>query len=189
MLQENSNYMRDFGIIAGFLFGFVALGWRIFDVAKSYLTSEIEASVFNLGVNIKVTVENKGFRSKAIKKVFILISTSNNISSKTIESLVNTKGFELSISSINDLNQIEVDHFEEGCFDSVGNGTVSLPFFYKENVSIADEKLTYSIFIQKNNFPSEGVPYFVRLFVFPKNGWFSSRLHRTNQTLFVIEND
>jgi hypothetical protein len=189
---SGNNTIRDVGIIAGLVISLITLIWRIIDEFRSYLLTEIETEVLNAGVMITITIENKSYRPKAIDKMFLIISQNDFISDEIIEKLTEEAGCPLKIKLTNDLERIDVNKFEKGYFDDKGNGILSLPFFYEENVRIADEKLSCRKFIPKETFPEKDKPYFIRLFVFARNYKhfpILNRLHRTNHTLFVIPNE
>ena len=63
---------------------------------------------------------------------------------------------------------------------SGGRSLMPIPFYYIENIDIADETLTYRVPINIENFvPS--TPYAVRFYLFAAN-----RLHRSTQDTFLI---
>ena len=68
----------------------------------------------------------------------------------------------------------------------IGHNTifVTLPYYYSENMYVADEELTFTCSVNPDSlFPGR---YSVRFFIFPVKRFIFERYHRSTQDLLVI---
>ncbi len=90
----------------------------------------------------------------------------------------------MSVKSIDDLENLDLKNFDTDEFDTNGYGIVPLPFFYEENYFVADELLSYKVFLPKEQFQINK-PYSVRFFLFEKR-IIPITNFRNNHDLFII---
>jgi hypothetical protein len=161
----------------GVFFGVVAFLWKVADVFRSYI--HIGLILENGGASkllAKVTVENKGVTSKKIENALLLIGPNAESPITTFNTTRSVLG---PYSAVNSTNEISVQKFSADIYDGNGRAVIPLPFFYSENIGIADENPACTAPIDLSYFPKPGV-YAVRLFVTGQG-----RLHRTTHDAFV----
>lgn len=167
------------GLIGGFL-GIIAFVWRIIDELQSYLhlALHVEANDQKGIVTALTTVENRGSRRKNLDYALLLIGPEAESPLKTGREIAMFIGSNIEISSTNDL--VEHLRFNEPIYTDTGRAVIPLPFFYSEQVRIADETLTYKTLIDPSKM-KKGESYAVRFFIEDEK-----RLHRSTQDLFVL---
>jgi len=167
--------LLEFIKILGGLAGFAALIWRFVDEFGTYLRISVEVSDSENGlISVLTTVDNKGNRRKNIAYTFLLVGPENESPVDTATALLKELGLSIRILYTNDIGKLWA---EQPIY--VGQrALLPLPFFYTENIAIADETLTYRTFIDGKKLAPEST-YSVRLFVFV-----TGRLHRSTQDAF-----
>lgn len=163
------------GVIGGIL-GIILLLWRVYDEFTSYIRISIKAESLNADwVTAMCTVDNKGPRKKVIDHAFILIGPESENPVETANVIFEKNGIN-KIETTNDLFYIKVST------DVINNGTrslIKLPFFYKENIKISDETMTYKYPIPIVSFPKNEA-FSVRFFISD-----SCHLHRSTHDCFI----
>lgn len=167
------------GLIGGLL-GIVAFIWRVRDQLQSYLHLALHVEYDKRGgvATALATVENKGTRRKNLDYALLLIGPESESPIKTAQEIAAVVGIDLQISSTNDV--VEHLRMDEPIYTHTGRALIPLPFFYSEQVRIADETLTYKTLIDPTKM-KKGEPYAVRFFIAEKR-----RLHRSTQDLLVL---
>lgn len=167
------------GLIGGLL-GIIAFLWRVTDQFQSYLHLALHVK-YDKGsgiVTALATVENKGTRRKNLDYALLLIGPELESPIKTAQEIAVVEGIDVQISSTNDV--VEYLRRDKPIYTDTGRALIPLPFFYSEQVRIADETLTYKTLIDQAKM-KKGEPYAVRFFIAEKR-----RLHRSTQDLFVL---
>lgn len=166
------------GAIAGTITGTAALAWRIIDEFGSFLRISLKVEAPKDGwTTALTTVENKGYRPKKISYALLLVGPEGEQPIQTARTLAKKAGFSGQLDHTNDLEHFRVS----ATVDAQNRYLIPLPYYYSENVDIADETLCYRVPIPVASF-EPGKPFAVRLFVFA-NG----RLHRSTQDAFITE--
>ena len=156
----------------GAVTGCIALYFTWRDRRKSYLHIHLKVEVMRENyVTALVTVENRTVKRNDLCNASLLIGPENEDPGETVRLL----GF--GVSSTNELAEIQTGQKIEG---KDGRSIIPLPFFFDENLAIADETITYRCPINSENI-QPGITYSVRLFVKPKTGY-----HRTTQDCFML---
>ncbi|MHC5673973.1 hypothetical protein [Nostoc sp.] len=168
-------FIKDLLTIIGGVLGAVAFVWKVRDTSSSYIYIDLEVgNSVNEYCLIKATVENKGFSKKRIDNALLLLGPEDEPPIDTYSNLTGKKF----IST----NQIAHSPVKKPIYGGrPGRAVIPLPFFYEENVRIADEKASYTVPVKLDSF-ERGVPYAVSLFVVGEN-----RLHRSTQDVLLIE--
>jgi hypothetical protein len=172
---ENSIF--EFLKLGGGVAGLVALGWKVVDEFGSHLRISLEVNeAKNEWVTVKTVVDNKGNRAKKIFYAILLIGPEVENVMDTARFLASKSGYMGSLLYTNDLQEFHVG--QPVVHDS--RALIPLPFYYSENIAVADETLTYRIPVTLSGWQT-GVAYAVRFFLFPAG----RRLHRSTQDSFV----
>ena len=167
------------GVVGGIL-GAVAFGWKVWDAFQSYLYLDLAVEKPEAGFALaKTTVENKSLSAKRIDYAILLVGPESESPIDTFNSLAPALKKD-PIRETNDLEDREVDAY---LGDSAGRAIVPLPFYYSENVDIADEKVSYTYPLKVASFQRD-VPYAVRFFIFGQR-----RLHRSTQAVVLFPKD
>ena len=160
---------------AGSIAGFAALIWRVIDEFSSFLRLSLTIRPPVAGwIPIYTAVENKGFRAKRIDNALLLIGPEVENPVDTARELARAAGKSWKFSCTNDfcvINEHITDH-ERSC--------IPIPFYFLENVDIADETLGYEAPIDLT-FLKSGKPYSVRFFVFGR-----PHLHRSTHATLLL---
>jgi hypothetical protein len=166
-------FIKDLLTIIGAVLGAVTFMWKIRDTSSSYIHIDLNIGTPGHGYSlIKSTVENKGFSKKRINNALLLIGPEHENPVITYKTLTHR--------GVRFTNQIVDIPMKEPIYDSE-RAVIPLPFFYDENVRIADEKVSYTMPVELQSF-KRGVPYAVRFFIGGEN-----RLHRSTQDVLLIE--
>lgn len=174
------------GLIGG-ICGIVAYAARLRDEHRGYLRISVQASQLDEHtVTVLTTVTNNSTRPKELDYALLLIGPESigtgvaTIWGPTID--CTNAIIRLRSQSGNDLPLYRRQD---------GAALIPLPFYYSENIGIADETLSYRATIDTIGWPNGA--YSVRFFLFPKSRRpFALRppqldLHRTSQDLFVLQ--
>jgi hypothetical protein len=164
--------------VIGAIAGVIALGWKVYDEFGNYIHISIEVEQSEGAVSALSTVENKGNRPKKINYAFLLIGPHDEspieTGRKLCERLSLASG--LPIKYTNHLRHLIAN---EPTYADGGRALIPLPFFYSENVDIADERLNYRVVLDASQFKA-GAAYSVRFYIFN-----DKRLHRSTHDAFV----
>ena len=136
----------------------------ITDVGKDYLLT-------------KVSIENRSEEPKKIENSLLLVAPEYENPIDSFNFLAKKFNFSKQVHSTNDIADIKLTEPKY----SEGRVLFPIPFFYSENITIADERLSYQVPIKISEM-QEGMPYSVRFFVHGEEG----RLHRTTHDSFVV---
>lgn len=143
--------------------------WR-----RSCLRCSLDVAVKNGCVFAETAVENSSVCRRKILWAFLIVSPASVSFLKQLET---STGIELrTTNQLIDLQKLHPNGI------AAGNTTlIPLPFYYKEQVGVRDERLTYSAAV--NCQLGRGL-YDVRFFVFPDTGRYG--LHRCNHGAFQV---
>lgn len=147
---------------------------------ERYLDLHIKTVYKNNFYSLHTQVTNKTTDSQPIDFAFLLISKQGEV--VKVINKINTL-YDLNIQYTNDLTKIKHIIQDPLWLPETYGGIIPLPFYYKENIDIADECPTFSFTFDNQivNLP-EGI-YEVRFFVFPND---NHRLHRCTADSIVI---
>jgi len=163
--------------ILGGIAGGVALLWRAWDEFGSHLRISIKVDGPKDGwVTVLTTVDNKGNRPKDISYALLLLGPEAESPLDTARLLAKATLYQGRLDSTNDL----ADFLVESSVYQDDRIVVPLPFYYSENVDIADDMLNYRVPIPVKTL-RPGLAYSVRFFLFP-----AGRFHRSTQDCFVV---
>jgi hypothetical protein len=156
--------------------GIAALIWRVVDEFGAYLRISVKVETPKGGwASAQTTVENKGNRAKNLSYAFLLIGPEEESpieSAKVLAVPLDYKG------PLEFTDQFVLLHASAPTY-AEGRALIPLPFYYSENVDIADETLSYRAPVDARML-RDGIPYAVRFFVFGKR-----RLHRSTHDSFI----
>lgn len=181
--QSNEVKISTIQLIVAFFASIIALWSYIsFNIKEKKLKEKeqndfvkiyVEAINNNEFIKIKTKVENPVNTSKKIKFAFLIISKSDINFLDLIETHL-----QKDIQSTNNLK--ELFGFIDFTLDKLAY--IPLPYYYKENIGVGNEKLTFSHLLNINNL--EAGIYDVRFFVFSSEGHY----HRSVQDVFYLSN-
>ena len=167
------------GAVIGAVAGLVALGWRLFDEFRSFLHVSLSLDTDQAGwVTALTGVENKGLRGKRIDYAFLLIGPDGENPAETARSLGRDAGFEFMLWEPGYYRAM--DRNLDGPFWRGPRAVIPLPFYYNENVDIADECVTYRCPFQIKSLKPGA--YSVRFFVSGRG-----RLDRSTHDAFLVQ--
>jgi hypothetical protein len=162
--------------VLGAITGSVALVWRIVDEFGSFLRISLKVEASKDGwTTALTTIENKGNRRKKISSAKLLIGPESEDPIEPARILANKASYSGPLNETDDL-----ERFRESV-TSGDRALIPLPFYYSENVDIADETLNYRAPIGTETFAPSS-PYSVRFYVFADRRWY-----RLTQDIFIIE--
>jgi hypothetical protein len=162
--------MEEWIKIVGGCAGLAALAWRAFDEFRAFLRLSVSVSTEDgAWVMITTSVENRGARAKKISRALLLIGPEGESPVLTANSLSEPTQFRFT----NDFKRLQPALEPD-------RAAILIPFYFMENVDIADETLGYTVPVARNLF-RPGVPYAVRFFIFGPY-----HLHRSTQACFLI---
>ena len=165
--------------ILGAVLGLLAFLWKVWDSRVSYLHISVQVLKADTGISVKAVVENKSLVPKHLDYAAILIGPENESPVETATHIAKHIERDVMINHTNDIEQLSVDG---PVYCDGGRALIPLPFFYSEQVRVADEILAYSSPISLDKFQYKAnVPYSVRFFIFGRN-----RLHRSSQDLMLL---
>jgi hypothetical protein len=169
---------RTAGAILGAVTGALALAWRVVDEFGSFLRIAVKVeSASGRWATALTTVENKSYRPKKIHRTFLLVGPNSENPTDTARALLSSIGITVPVNFTNDIGALIPQHpvYE------LGRAVIPIPFYYSENVDVADETLTYRAAIDLDTF-QVGVPYALRFYLFAER-----QLHRSTHDLFILE--
>jgi len=175
-LPNIAEWLKTLGAIAGA----VALVWRFIDEFGSHLRIAVTVETDSAAdgwLTVLTTVDNKGNRPKGIEYAMVLVGPESENPVETARILARAVGYAEPLGYTNDFVGFRV-------IDPViqeDRALIQLPFYYQENVDIADETLTYRAALPAGGFRRR-MPYGVRFFLFPTG----RRLHRSTEDSFVL---
>lgn len=162
--------------LLGGLAGIAALVWRVFDEFGAYLRISLKVDGPKDGwITALTAVENKGNRAKNIAYAVLLVGPESEDPISSARRVAAGAEYSGDLESTNQLEFFRLDHpvYTEG------RALIPLPFYYSENIDVADETLTYRAPIDSRRLEPE-IPYAVRFFVFCEG-----RLHRSTHDAFI----
>jgi hypothetical protein len=175
-MEKLAEWLKVLGGIAGL----IALVWRFVDEFGAYLRISVEVSGVAEGrTTVLVTIDNKGNRPKEISYACLLLGPESERPIETANILVPGTQYKEKQhkEKLTVTNEIQFLRAESPVYID-GRALIPLPFFYSENVDIADETLTYRSPIDAERLAPNSF-YAARFYVFAEN-----RLHRSTQDCF-----
>lgn len=166
----------------GSLAGLITFLWKVFEEVNTYLFIKVEVKTTDNNLSIFTQIENKNrLLSKKITHAFIIISHEDFDIVEAGHRIAAKANIADKIKHSDDFLVFPKDKSY-----NIDNHILftPLPFYYSENISIADEILTYNIPI--NVKALENGIYSVRFFLFGEDNWFYRRLHRSTQDLLYV---
>lgn len=164
--------------IIGAVTGIIALGWRVRDEFRAFLRIGVEVEQTKNGwVSILTSIENNGNRRKMVSYAVLLVGPETERPVDSIRVLAKEARIDKNIEHTNDLENFVVSSIV--CAE--GRLLIPLPFYYSENITFADEAVTYRVPLDTEQL-AKHTPISVRFFVFA-----SPRLHRSTQDTFIID--
>lgn len=121
------------------------------------------------------TVDNKGNWPKDVSNAFLLVGPEGETPLESGGVVARAVGYDGVLRYTNHLGRLNL----EAPVYADGRAFIPLVFFYRENVRVGDETLTYRVPVDVRQLRA-GLPYSVRFFVFSKG-----RLHRSTHDCFV----
>ena len=161
------------GAIVAFVIAAIKL-WKWFTPRLQYLACSLEIATSGGHIVIETAVQNTSVWRRKIEWAFLIISPHaqnflNQLESETNVPLCRTR----------DLIKLKTG------VRLTANDVILVPlrFFYREQVGIRDETITYSVVLNRD---LEQGAYDVRFFVFPQSRPWRYGLHRCTHKAFVI---
>ncbi|PDT90179.1 hypothetical protein CO669_12015 [Bradyrhizobium sp. Y36] len=179
--MDFDHIVKVLGLVGGFA-GLGTLLWRFWDLRRAFL--HIEVSVDAIGgnrVKVRTVVENSTNLPRRLDIAFLVVGPENDGALGTALKLLpdwRPEGPGM-------LNQMvrEITSVLKKDGTTIASGArmiVPLTYYYRENVNVADEKLSYEHIIPAETFPAG--TYAVRFYV---EG--APRLHRVVHAAFHVE--
>ena len=165
------NYWTLVPATIGAVSGLSALAWRVIDYIVSYLYIELHVDLRDGNFLTAMTVvENRKSGKRGLDRAALLVGPESEDPRDTMQQMG------ICVKSANCI----VEYSKEAKCGPGGRCLIPLPFYYSENIAIADEKVSYRMPIETQNI-ERGVPYSVRFFVRRPR-----RLHRTTHDCFLL---
>jgi hypothetical protein len=178
MFDSKMNDIGEWIKILGGVAALAVLIWRIIDEFGSYLRIAVKAEEPKEGwVTVLTTVDNKGNRPKNLSYAFLLIGPETEGPLESANVVAPEIGYDRPLNKTNEFRNLR----SKAPVYVDGRAFIPLPFYYSENIRIGDETLTYRAPLRTQRL-TPGLPYAVRLFVFPKCGY-----HRSTHDCFLIQ--
>jgi hypothetical protein len=130
---------------------------------------------------IKTTIENDVYEEKDIKMAFLIIKPKDERDYLGIFS----KEYNKKIESTNDL--VKLDFINESSY-AQGVFFIPLRFYYKENIRIGNEKLSYSLYLGSSIPTESSTVYEAYFYVYRQPNCFNG-YHRVVQCSFLMSED
>jgi hypothetical protein len=168
--------------LVGSFLGILAFFWKLIDAFKSYL--HISINIKEVTPNyafVKLEVDNRNFITFSEKKIdnaILLIGPESEKPKDIFNKISEEKNLNKVVISTNEIAEYRPD---SDIYTKNGRAIIPLPFFFSENIRIADENPTYTVAIKLQYFEKNKI-YSVRFFISTK-----SRLHRTTQDCFLVK--
>jgi hypothetical protein len=163
--------------LVGGVLGIIAFLWKVWDSFNSYIYLDLQVSQDTDGfVTAKTTIENKGLWSKPLDYAFLLIGKEEENPQTIAKELLEIERKKRKLSDELPFEQIKP---RNPIYTEAGRALIPLSFFYSEQSSIGDEKLTCRTSIDTSKF-EKGIPYSVRFTIFGRG-----RV-RSTQDLFIL---
>lgn len=170
--------------ISGSILGILAFLWKVSDSFSSYLHISIDIKEVNPErALIKLQVDNRTFIQfipcieKKIDNALLLIGPESENPLETFNQISKERNLNKCVKSTNEISEYCPD---SAIYSKNGRAIIPLPYFYSENIRIADENPTYTAAIELQYF-EKNKTYSVRFFISTK-----SRLHRSTQDCFFV---
>lgn len=165
--------------IIGAVTGLTTFVWRLSDEFEPFLriALSVDTSV-NGWVTFKTTVDNKSYRAKKIQFAMILVGPARERPVQTANALLMTYAPEKIANEADDFVVFQ----GRGTLSSKNRAVIDLPFYYSENIDIADETLGYRAVLRTDDLVQDE-PYSVRFYLFGIGWW-----HRFTQETFILPN-
>jgi hypothetical protein len=176
--SEGVGIVTILSLLGGFA-GAITLVWRIFDTFRSYLHIEISTELIDVSlVRFRTVVENKNLTAKKLASAFLVIGPENETPAETVKKLLNNNFSDYTEMVRLVTEEIRVNH-DPRVDPQAGRALIPLPYYFTENVDIADEKLSFEKTLDCSLFPKGN--YSVRFYI---EG--APRLHRLVHAVFHV---
>jgi hypothetical protein len=184
---DSKNFSHNAELIK-FIFGIVAGAWILYEYYKNekkqaddHLNLALQIEDFNNQFSfIKTSIHNSTLYEKKIQYAFLIISP---FGQNFLPSINNE--FKLNIEKTNDLYILQKHVSRKFHFINEEVLIIPLTFYFKENIGVGNEHLTYSLTIKfcKNRLSSFKYNYEIRFFVYrdPNDSY---NYHRLTQCIF-----
>lgn len=147
---------------------------------NDFVKISINATKIKQNVYLRTKVDNPVTVKKKIKFAFLVLSKTNRgFESTSFLDKINKLYNRMDIVSTNDL--IKLDESSKKISNDIG--LIPLPYYYKENVSVGNEELSYTYILTKEDRDKMERGYYeARFFVFSEE----KHLHRSVQDSFYL---
>ena len=175
--------IKILGLVGGFA-GFITLAWRLYDAWTAFLHIGVTVDAMKgRRVKVRTIVDNTNSIARKIDAAFLIIGPENEPVHATVINLLAEAGhsktdFDSLNKMVETVASIVANNPER--LASPGRTIVPLTYYYRENVDVADEKLSYEPTISTEDFPTG--TYSVRFYVEAH-----PRLHRVVHAAFEVE--
>ena len=184
MADSGINWLEGIKLFGGFA-GLAAFSWQLYQAFRSYLQLDLTIQDAGTLAIAEASIENKSITGKTLDYALLLVGPELEDPVKTARALASSLGSPdggtLQIDEtddIIDLRRLLPD--ERPHYTDRSRAVLPLPFFYREQEDIGDERLKYRCSIDRGQF-NEGT-YSVRFFLFPKK----KEAVRSTHSLFYV---
>lgn len=176
VLATSPSWVEMIKLVGGFA-GIIALTWALVVEFRAYLKIKVKVEKENDFLSVFSEVENeRKFKSKKIDNAFLIITPEDMDIEPAGEKIRDELGLNFEIKCTNHLKQLKST---ESIYLDDSIAFIPLPYYYDENLWVADERLSYRCSVDSAKF-QRGI-YSVRFFIFRRG-----RFHRSIQDLFKI---
>ncbi len=179
---EHWPWLSVLGLVGG-LAGALTFAWRVADYLRAYIKIELTVDHTEAGgTKLRTIIDNPNISAKSLHGVFLIVSPVDEPPEETIRNLFTKHPRTLEVQDYNQMVRAISDHIRRDCAritDVYGRMLIPLPYYYRENVDVADEILSFEVILAKAELPA-GI-YSARLYLDSKN-----RLHRVVQAAFDV---
>jgi hypothetical protein len=168
--------------LIGGLAGLATLAWRLWDVWIAFLhIGVIVEPMQGPRVKIRTVVENTNTIARKIDAAFLIIGPEDEDVDATVVSLLAKSSQSKEFGTLTDMVQTLASIIAKNSEKIIGTGrmVIPLPYYYNENVDVADENLSYEQTILIGDFPIG--TYSVRFYIEAR-----PRLHRVVHAVFEV---
>jgi hypothetical protein len=162
----------------GGLAGFAALGFKIYEELAAYLKIKVQVKSEDGSYSVQTEIENSSkWSNKKIDNAFLIISPETSDIIATGIRIARKLNLAECIKKTNNFDRFKS---EQPIYFDNQFAFIPLQFYYRENIGIGDEKLTYSCSIDMTRLQAGS--YSVRFYIYC-----NKRYHRSTQDLLTIK--
>ncbi len=143
--------------VSGGAVGVLTFCWKLLEEFRAFLHVELTVQeISDRGIKLRTTVENKKFFGRKIDGAFLLIGPLDEDPGKTAARVFEHNGLHLDVRSSNKMVRLITKRIKKDTTqvqDSAGRLMIPLPYYFKENVDVGDERLSYEQIIAIDHLP------------------------------------